>query len=330
MMRLRSLGLRVLDTERSAATDKRAEARVSGTCWTADPVTNRRSQLVIDSVAGSRGPDHDALERLTGQWEPKQLAGDAPIISEDERAKIAAEALEAERLAGEPLDLEWLIDRNGELYWLNARPTTGLGIGGQSLAAAERFIAAIAAIDLANGEDPNEMAFMGEEHPKERLQSERASVWVRQLSAEPSEALQLAARAHHLRRWQWPRSEYPTGREGYHAWRRSLAVRHADGAAEILARAGYGESLIDRVGEIIQKKNRVRDPEVQVFEDALCLVFLETQLADFADKHLEEKVVDVILRSLQKMSEEGRHTASKVELGARERELLARAVQRFR
>lgn len=117
------------------------DARSAGVCFTADPVTHRRSRLVLDSVAGlgealvsgQAAPDHDELARRSGSWEPTQLAGDVPVLSGEERAQIAREALDAEAQAGEPLDLEWAIDQDGTLFWLQARPITTLGLDPQAL-----------------------------------------------------------------------------------------------------------------------------------------------------------------------------------------------------
>ena len=54
------------------------------------------------------------------------------------------------------------------------------------------------------------------------------SRWVGLLLPEASEELRLAARAHHIRRWQRPRSTFPEGRGGYLRWRTSLHAFHAE------------------------------------------------------------------------------------------------------
>ena len=194
---------------------------------------------------------------------------------------------------------------------------------------ASTFVKAIAAIDAANAEDPNSLLFRGESRPQVLLQAERATHWIHEMEPAPSETLLLAARAHHLRRWELPRSDFEQGRAGYHAWRRAQARRHADGAGDLLERLGYEEESVRRVGEIIRKEGLGEDPEVQTLEDALCLVFLETQLEDFAAQHPEEKVVDVIARSLAKMSPRGRSVGAKLELPGDGPRLLSRAMQRF-
>ena len=125
----------------SVVVQRMVEARVSGVCFTVDPVTSRRNRLVLDSIAGlgealvsgHASPDHDEFLRAQARWEPTLLAGDKPLLRREERETIAREALEAERHAGEPIDLEWAIDQNGTLCWLQARPITTLGLDPQSL-----------------------------------------------------------------------------------------------------------------------------------------------------------------------------------------------------
>jgi hypothetical protein len=142
-----------------------------------------------------------------------------------------------------------------------------------------------------------------------------------------SEALLLAARAHHVRRWAIPRSGFPADRAGYHRWRTTLQEHHARIAAEILREQGYDASTQARVQDLVRKRGLGRDPEVQALEDALCLVFLETQLAELATRMPDEKLVDVLRKTLRKMSPAGKRHAVGLELGPRERSLVERALQ---
>ena len=172
------------------------------------------------------------------------------------------------------------------------------------MANSERLDRALAAIDAANAEDPNRIRIRGEERPKELAHAELVSEWLERLCPDASEALRLAGRAHHVRRWDMPRDDYAEGRSGYLRWRKAQQQKHARIAGEILARVGYDEATIARVSEILQKKNLGRDPDVQVFEDALCLVFLETQFRDLASRFDEDKLRDVTRKTLQRMSPE--------------------------
>lgn len=174
----------------------------------------------------------------------------------------------------------------------------------------ERYAAAIAAIDLANAVDPVRITIRGAERPKELAHAELMMEWVTKLADEPSEALLLAARAHHIRRWEVPRSSYPEGRSGYLRWRIGLHDYHANIAAGILREAGYDDATIDRVSQLIHKKNLGRgDAEVQVLEDALCLVFLETQFDELSEKLPTPKINEIIRKTWRKMSEQGQSRA---------------------
>jgi hypothetical protein len=61
-------------------------------------------------------------------------------------------------------------------------------------------------------------------------------------------------------------------------------------------------------------------------EDALCLSFLEHELAEFSERHPEDKVVDIIQKTWAKMSERGHRTALALELPARAGDLVKKAL----
>ena len=191
----------------------------------------------------------------------------------------------------------------------------------------ERHRRAIALIDEANAQDPNLLTYRGESRPKELWHAEMMTGWVRRLRPNASEELLLAARAHHIRRWEVPRSSYPEGRKGYLRWRAGLHEHHARLAAEILKKAGYQEPQIERVRQLIRKQNLRRDPDVQLIEDCLCLVFLDTQLADMRVKHGEEKTLDILSKTLEKMSPLAQKTAAELDLEPADAALLKLAVE---
>lgn len=193
----------------------------------------------------------------------------------------------------------------------------------------DRLDRALAAIDAANAADPNTLVVRGAVRPKEIAHAELASEWLARLSSAPSEALRLAVRAHHIERWAIPRSSYATGKAGYHRWRRALQEHHAKRAGELLAREGYADAEIERVRALLRKQGLGRgDEEAQTFEDALCLVFLETQLGETAAK-LDDpaKALDVLIKTLRKMSAGARERASTLPLGEGERALVERALE---
>jgi hypothetical protein len=189
-----------------------------------------------------------------------------------------------------------------------------------------RLERAIAAIDAANAGDPETLDWLGQTRPKELLHAELMTAWVSRLDPEADEAQRLAARAHHLRRWEVVRADYPEGRAGYLRWRKDAGRHHAEQVAAILAEAGYDGGTVARVQAIIRKEGLRTDPDVQVHEDALCLVFLQTQFTSLADRLGEEKTVEVLRRTLAKMSPRGRSEALELGLSESERNLLEAAL----
>jgi len=189
-----------------------------------------------------------------------------------------------------------------------------------------RLEQALAAIDAANADDPHTIDVGGQVRPKELAHAELMTAWIERLVEHPTAAQRLAARAHHLRRWVSPRDTYPEGRAGYLKWRRDQAVRQADEVAAILTACGYDEAAVERVQAIIRKQDLRTDPEVQAHEDALCLVFLQTQLLALAADLGPEKAVDVLAKTVKKMSPRGRSEALELDLPPDGRSALEQAL----
>jgi hypothetical protein len=192
--------------------------------------------------------------------------------------------------------------------------------------AGNRFDQAISAIDAANADDPHTIEVRGEVRPKELAHAELMTEWLERLDPEADDGQRLAARAHHLRRWTVPRSSYPEGRAAYLRWRTALKQQHAEEVAAILAGVGYDDATIDRVQRIIRKEGLGTDPAVQTHEDALCLVFLETQLAATVDDLGDEKMLDVIRKTAAKMSDRALGLVGDLPMRPTDRTLVGRAL----
>ncbi|GAB22963.1 putative pyruvate, water dikinase [Gordonia polyisoprenivorans NBRC 16320 = JCM 10675] len=108
------------------------DSRAAGVVFTADPASGRRDLMVIDAVAGlgealvdgTSAPDHLVLDEEGAPVVAEYVA--APVLSPQEIDLIRAGALRAAHEWGTPMDLEWAIDRSGDLWWLQARPITTL------------------------------------------------------------------------------------------------------------------------------------------------------------------------------------------------------------
>lgn len=194
------------------------------------------------------------------------------------------------------------------------------------MTSSERYARAIAAIDAANAGDPTSVEVRGVTGPKELAHAELMTEWVLRLDPDASEEQLLAARAHHLRRWTVPRTSYPDGRAGYLRWRTALRKQHAAEVGVLLAGLGYDQPTIERVQAIVNKVALGTDPVVQVHEDALCLVFLETQLAETADRLGDDKIVEVIQKTAAKMSPKALDLVAGLPLRDSDRQLVERAL----
>jgi hypothetical protein len=199
-------------------------------------------------------------------------------------------------------------------------------VDGERDPSGSRLAAALAAIDAVNAGDPVTIEVRGAVRPKELAHAELMVEWVQRLDPGATEAQVLAARAHHLRRWSMPRSSYPDGRAGYLRWRTALRKQHAEEVGGLLAEVGYDEATIARVQQIVGKQGLGQDPQVQVHEDALCLVFLETQLADTVDRLGDDKMLDVIAKTAAKMSPDGLAMVAELPLRPSDAELVRRAL----
>jgi hypothetical protein len=181
-----------------------------------------------------------------------------------------------------------------------------------------RFQEAIAHFDAANSADPRRL---------ELPYAQRLSVWVERLAPDASEELRLAARAQHICRWMIPRESYPAGRIGYLKWREDLKHFHARKAGEILREVGYEDAIVVRVQDLIRKRNFPRDAEGRVIEDALCLVFLETQFAETIAKTGDEKMTGILQKTWRKMTPEAQKIALTLPMGEECRAFIKNALR---
>jgi phosphohistidine swiveling domain-containing protein len=132
------------------------DAEVAGVLFTANPVTGRRRQAVIDAspglgeaiVSGAVNPDHFIVDTASGSIVERRLGdkkvavrgapgggvervdpwitGDTSSLSEAQVRELAAFGARVEAHYGAPQDTEWAIDAEGTTWLLQARPITTL------------------------------------------------------------------------------------------------------------------------------------------------------------------------------------------------------------
>jgi len=174
------------------------------------------------------------------------------------------------------------------------------------------FQNASAWIDAENAQDPNSEIYQSKSFPKELLYSSRMYERLMNFYPNASEEIQIASKAQHICRWKMPRESYAMDRVGYLKWREELKKFHAQTTAKILEKAGDSPAFIERVSFLIEKKLLKKDSETQLLEDVICLVFLEFYFDAFVQKHDREKIKNIILKTWNKMSENGHQEALKI------------------
>jgi rifampicin phosphotransferase len=144
------------DVRLAVVVQRMVEATVAGVLFTANPLTGKRRQAVIDAapglgeavVSGAVNPDHFVVDTTTGAIVERSL-GDKRVevrtvvgggtrrvepegrdaeasLSDDQVRALAALGARVEAHYGAPQDTEWAIDDGGKVWLLQARPVTTL------------------------------------------------------------------------------------------------------------------------------------------------------------------------------------------------------------
>jgi hypothetical protein len=184
--------------------------------------------------------------------------------------------------------------------------------------------------DEYNSSDPSTEMEDGKAYPKEMLYGVRMTKKLNQFNPDAPIAVHIAARCQHIGRWEIPRDSYPMDKVGYIRWRNELKIYHATIADKILEKHNVDRELIERVKFLLQKKNLKNDPDTQTLEDVICLVFLEYYLEEFALKHEEEKVLNILFKTWKKMSPDAHQAALKIDFSDRMKPMIGKFIQRLK
>ena len=186
---------------------------------------------------------------------------------------------------------------------------------------------AMSLIDQAHSEDPNKVDMNGTSIPYELHYAQKMTSYLSKRAPDASDALRLAIRAQHFRRWEVPRSSYPMTRPGYFSWRTFLKKRQAEQAAQICQECGYCQEDADRVAALVRKEDLKVDEETAALEDVACLVFLDDQFEEFEEKHDEDKILGILRKTWGKMSKRGQDMALEMKMEGRPAELMKKALE---
>ncbi|MGD9785013.1 MAG: DUF4202 domain-containing protein [Hyphomicrobiaceae bacterium] len=189
----------------------------------------------------------------------------------------------------------------------------------------------MAAIDAANVDDPRTVRVDGTDRPYEIVYAERMTERLAAMYPEASDSLRIAARAQHIRRWDIPRSSYPEGRNGYNDWRKACREHHGEVISHIMREQGYTDDDIARVVMLIKKEQLKKDRESQALENVVDVVFVQHYFDEFLGKYSnydDDKIIDIVGKTLRKMSPKGHQAALSLDLPERTKRLVLAAVER--
>jgi len=76
----------------------------------------------------------------------------------------------------------------------------------------------------------------------------------------------------------------------------------------------------------LQKKQLRQNSDTQLLEDIVCLVFIQYYLEPFAAMHADEKVIDILRKTLKKISAHAIEEAVKIPVSDKVKILIQKAV----
>ncbi len=190
----------------------------------------------------------------------------------------------------------------------------------------DKFKKAIEYFDAYNTKDPHLETANGQSQPKELLYALRMTERLSSYAPDADEVLHLAARCQHIGRWEIEREKYPEGKKGYLQWRNEEKMHHASIAQEILISCGYNQETTDKVKFLLLKKELFTNAQTQLLEDVVCLVFIEHYLEEFASRHDDDKVVDILRKTIRKMTPKAVQAVAAIDLSPKMKALIAAAV----
>jgi hypothetical protein len=180
-------------------------------------------------------------------------------------------------------------------------------------------------IEKAHSADESKEAEEGAWYPSELLYSRRMLTMLELVSPNSPNTMKLAVQCQHIKRWGIPRSDYPYDRRGYHQWRRVVMEYQLQQAQFILSSVNIDEADMLWIIDTLKNQGDKSNSESQIIVETACLVFLKWYMEPFAAKHESEKVIDIVKKTMRKMSETGLKLIPKLDLPMSVRQVLQQA-----
>ena len=189
----------------------------------------------------------------------------------------------------------------------------------------QKIQAAFNAFDDYNSADPETELVDGKNTPRALVYGQRMSARLNQFDSNASEAVQLSARCQHVGRWEIARNTYAMDKKGYFQWRHAEKVHQCNIADKILRECEFDEVIIEKVKFLLMKKELQSNSDTKLLEDVICLVFIEFYLEEFAAKHDDEKVIDILQKTIKKMTPKAIDEISSLSLSDKIKLLIQKA-----
>jgi hypothetical protein len=176
------------------------------------------------------------------------------------------------------------------------------------------FKKAFEAISEVHSTDINKELHDGTHYPSELLYSQRMYKTLIDYDPSANYAMQLAALCQHFERWEIQRDTFPMNKKGYYDWRKAVMTYQLKRTVEVLKASGLEDVDIEEVTDILLNRGKKDHDKGQVLEDVACIVFVEWYLEPFSEKHDLTKVIDIVTKTVKKISSKGMFTISEKEL----------------
>lgn len=172
-------------------------------------------------------------------------------------------------------------------------------------------------------EDPKKI----DNQAEESLYAIRMLDQLRKYYPQANQLLEISALAHHLKRWEIARSLYPMDKQGYFQWRRHVAKHQLAQLTEVLEKESIAKDEQEAILSYLKKENIKKFEEAQIIEDVACMVFVHFYLESFAAPHDEQKVVDIVRKTMLKMSQRAIGETAQLPLSENVKRYVGQAVQ---
>jgi hypothetical protein len=195
----------------------------------------------------------------------------------------------------------------------------------QRMITPELYKVATDEIDKVHSEDAKQETDGEIVYPAELLYSKRMLSILDMVSPGSSYAMKLAVQCQHFQRWGVPRSDYPYDRRGYHQWRRAAMEYQLQLTQALFSRIDMDEEDIQWIVTALREQENKRNPDGRIIMDTECLVFLKWYMTPFSAKHENEKVLDILKKTMLKMSSNGVSLISNLDLPISTKQMLEQA-----